>query len=186
MRDWWRADPRPETRTPNWDIASTCLIDGQRGLLLVEAKAHRGELSNGGKRFNKKSNKENHERIGRAIAEANECLRSATKLDWNPSSTYCYQMSNRFAWAWKLCSLGYSVALVYLGFIDANEMTLPFYDEDEWVKFVKEHSARLFPAEIWGRNIRINGASLMPIIRHSCLRLNGEDASTRQSSKTAM
>jgi hypothetical protein len=40
LRSWWLADPRPTSTTPSWDIASTCAINGQRGLLLVEAKAH--------------------------------------------------------------------------------------------------------------------------------------------------
>ena len=43
LRQWWLAVPRG-ANTPNWDIASTCTIKGQRGLLLVEAKAHSAEL----------------------------------------------------------------------------------------------------------------------------------------------
>jgi hypothetical protein len=58
LSDWWLADARPKSTTPNWDIASTCLIDGQRGLLLVEAKAHHGELSDEGKRLSENSSKE--------------------------------------------------------------------------------------------------------------------------------
>ena len=27
LRDWWLAVSRPHTRTPNWDIASTCTVD---------------------------------------------------------------------------------------------------------------------------------------------------------------
>ncbi len=43
LRDWWLAVPRRNTRTPNWDIASTCTVDDARGILLVEAKAHNEE-----------------------------------------------------------------------------------------------------------------------------------------------
>ena len=76
-------------------------------------------------------------------------------------------MSNRFAWAWKLCTLGYPVALVYLGFIGAKEMPKPFDQEDDWHNLVRDHSDPLFPSEIWDRNIDIHGVTLMPLIRTS-------------------
>jgi len=41
LASWWLANAKHFSVTPNWDIASTCSIDGKRGLLLVEAKAHR-------------------------------------------------------------------------------------------------------------------------------------------------
>lgn len=44
LTGWWLA-VRERANTPNWDIVSTCQIDGRQGLVLVEAKAHRGELS---------------------------------------------------------------------------------------------------------------------------------------------
>jgi hypothetical protein len=164
---WWLEDARPTSRTPTWDIASTCSIDGHRGLLLVEAKAYPGEMTNEGKRFHKDSSKANHASVGRAIAEANEGLRQATELEkWHLSSTSCYQMSNRFAWSWKLCKLGYSVALVYLGFLDAIEMPpAPFDQDSDWLNFVTAHSAPLFPSEIWNQRINIDGVSLTPLIR---------------------
>ena len=34
-------------KTPSWDIASTCTVSGMKGLLLVEAKEHSDELSEG-------------------------------------------------------------------------------------------------------------------------------------------
>jgi hypothetical protein len=169
LKNWWLADPRPSSRTPTWDIASTCTIDGRRGLALMEAKAHEAELINEtcGKRFDKGSSEANHCRIGRAIAEANEGLRLATKTDWHLSSAHCYQMSNRFAWAWKLCSLGYPIALAYLGFIGATEIpeTTPFRRDIDWHESVKAHSARLFPFHIWDRGISIAGVTLLPLIR---------------------
>jgi hypothetical protein len=169
LKTWWLADPRPTSRTPTWDIASTCSIAGQRGLLLVEAKAHQSELTDEacGKRLDKGSSDANHRRIGRAIAEANEGLQVATKMDWHLSSARCYQMSNRFSWAWKLCTLGYPIALVYLGFIDATEMPSPFCQDDDWHKLVTDHSAPLFPSKIWDRSIDIGGVTFVPLIRTS-------------------
>jgi hypothetical protein len=167
LKDWWLTHARPTSRTPTWDIASTCTIGGRRGLLLVEAKAHCAELLNEvcGKRWNKFSNSSNHLRIALAIAEANLGLHAATDSEWRLSSDYCYQMSNRFAWAWKLCTLGYSVTLVYLGFLQANDMQGSFQSEEEWERLVRQHSECLFPAQVWEQPIHIQGSILVPLVR---------------------
>ena len=44
LGDWWLAVQSDDSKTPTWDIASTCTVDGHKGLLLVEAKAHTKEL----------------------------------------------------------------------------------------------------------------------------------------------
>src|SRR4051794_17395520 len=59
-------------------------------------------------------------------------------------------MSNRFAWGWKLCTLGYSVALVYLGFVGARDMSGSFETETDWHDAVKAHSGPIFCADILG------------------------------------
>ena len=85
LRDWWLAS-NGRANTPNWDLASTCHIDGKEGLLLVEAKAHAAELSPGGKTppaSNSAKRKANHERIGKAIQQANAGLRGATGGSWH-------------------------------------------------------------------------------------------------------
>ena len=71
LRQWWLAVSSSITRSPMWDIASSCQVEGQRGLLLVEAKAHAHELDRAGK---KPGNTQNDEHIRAAIAEANEGL----------------------------------------------------------------------------------------------------------------
>ena len=124
--------------TPNWDIASTCTFEGERGLLLIEAKAHGSELKPEGKslRSNASPNSiKNHERIGLAVAEANAELQSATGRQWFISRDDHYQLSNRFAWSWKLASLGIPVVLLYLGFLNAQDMACDgrlFRCEAEW------------------------------------------------------
>ena len=54
---WWLAVPKRE-RTPVWDITATCTVPGfdHRGVVLVEAKAHSLELSEGGKELGAKTN----------------------------------------------------------------------------------------------------------------------------------
>ena len=103
------------------DIASACEIEGKSGLLLVEAKAHENELSYSGKSSPGVSvnSQGNHQQIGQAIAEANAGLELAAGNPWGISRDSHYQLSNRFAWAWKLASLGVPVVLVYLGFLNA-------------------------------------------------------------------
>lgn len=45
LRSWWA----PVKQKPSWDFISTCNIDGTKGILLVEAKSHYGEMEAGGK-----------------------------------------------------------------------------------------------------------------------------------------
>ncbi len=175
LRDWWLAVSRGNTRTPHWDIASTCTVGGAKGVLLVEAKAHNEELEISGKGLKKKASansRRNHERIGGSIQEANIVLADQTGLSWALSRDHRYQMSNRFAWSWKLTELGYPVILVYLGFLKAEEMRkgkeqYPLANHAEWESLVKSHSGRLFPAEIWDRQWSVNGRIFVPRIR-SC------------------
>ena len=111
------------------------------GILLVEAKAHNEELNNEmcGKSLDCRASDNsirNHERIGNATNQASIALTDQTGNRWALSRDHRYQMSNRFAWAWKLMELGYPVILVYLGFLEADEMQQgkrrPLANHDEW------------------------------------------------------
>ena len=171
MTDWWLAVSE-RANTPNWDIASTCSIDGQRGILLVEAKAHDKELRKEevGKSApnNFENSRKNHEQIRTAIEAARTGLEAATGAHWGISRDTHYQMSNRFAWAWKLTELKYPVVLVYLGLLNATEMKdrgNPFGSHEEWADLVRFHSSRICPANIWDQQIRVNGRVLLPLIR---------------------
>jgi len=129
LRRWWLAVASNNKRTPNWDIASTCAIEGKAGIVLIEAKAHDQELikeETGRKNIEAPvsgSARRNLLRIGWAIRDASVALADETGLAWALSRNWNYQMSNRFAWAWKLADLGIPVVLVYLGFLGANEMS---------------------------------------------------------------
>ncbi len=176
LKKWWFKVPGG--LAPNWDIVSQCVVrsgsQAKRGLLLVEAKAHDAELEReaGDKKLRAGANcnsRHNHERIGRAIEEANVGLRSLTgDMGWSLSRDSCYQMANRFAWAWKLVSLGMPVVLVYLGFLDAIEMSdesNPFRRHAEWVECVKMHAIGKVPEEAWDRSwMAPDGTSFVPRI----------------------
>ena len=182
LHNWWLAPASERAMTPNFDIASTCTIDGKPGLLLVEAKAHDEELNKEaeGRRLTPDSSndrKASHEKIGKAIASACSGLEKATGLIWQISRDSHYQMSNRFAWAWKLTELGVPVVLVYLGFLRAEEMKdrgKPFADHDEWDLVVRSHSKSLIPSVVWGQRLVVNGQVLIPLIKSLYVPLDSE------------
>ena len=165
LKDWWLAVGRNPS-TPNWDIASTCSIDGEQGLLLVEAKAHAAELALASDRCGS-SNDENRERIRQAISQAAEGLHIATEGPWNLSRDHHYQLSNRFAWAWKLASLGVPVVLMYLGFLNARDMAGKelFKSLADWEKCVKEYGNGVVDNGCWGQRLDIGGTPMLPLIR---------------------
>lgn len=175
LGEWWLPASGQGARTPNFDVASTCTIDDDpSGLLLIEAKAHETELFKeaAGRRLAADASAErraSHETIGTAIDSARTGLGAATGLSWHISRNSHYQMSNRFAWAWKLTELNVPVVLVYLGFIRANDMSKPgevrFADAAAWEAAVMSHSAPLFPAEVWGQRWSVNGFPFIPLIR---------------------
>lgn len=173
LEKWWLAVPSGNAKTPNWDIACTCVINGTQGLVLIEAKAHDNELDkeSGGKPLKlatSENSRKNHEQIGECILKTNDALSAATRLDWKLSRDSRYQMSNRFAWAWKVASLGIPVVLVYLGFLKANEMSdkgNPFQNAEEWENVVKEHCRGSVPEAVWGKPLSINGTPMIALIR---------------------
>ncbi len=171
---WW-LEVRERANTPNWDIASTALVIGRAGLVLVEAKAHEAELSRSGKVTSEKTSQsglKNHEKIGRAIEQANGCL-NQLKVGWNLSRDSHYQLANRFAWGWKLASMGVPVVLVYLGFLGADDMAAPYVplrDHEHWKDAVLEYSRDIVPVDVWETPIKIGDVQLIPLIRS--LRVN--------------
>lgn len=159
---WWLADTR-RANTPNWDLASTCQLPSGRGLLLVEAKAHATELADD--RCGA-TNRENFQRIEEALALATagwNTLQPGFKL--TPNSHY--QMSNRFAFAWKLATMQVPVVLVYLGFLNAAEMTSKeiLRDYDHWEYCVLDRSDGVVPRAAWNRTFDVSGTPLTVLIR---------------------
>lgn len=173
LLNWWLAVPKAG-RVPHWDIASTCTIEGRSGLLLVEAKAYDQELlreKTGKKREKIESadSLKNRTQIDSCMYQANISLSAETKLSWSLSIEHHYQMSNRFAWSWKLTELGIPVILVYLGFLNAEEMCdqgIPFTEHRSWENLVKTQSMTLFPKNVWGNQwLLLHGKPLVPLIK---------------------
>jgi hypothetical protein len=172
LRKWWLATPDSRrANTPNWDIASTCQVGNDNGLLLVEAKAHRSELSKSGKTLKKgarEASRWNHDQIKTKITEASSKL-GGSGAGWNLTCDTHYQLSNRFAWSWKLASMGMSVVLVYLGFLHADEMAdrgAPFASADKWRDAVFEYAEGIVPEQAWGGSlIQTSGKPFRALIK---------------------
>ena len=165
LRDWWLGKCVDSSRTPVWDIASTCTISDKKGLLLVEAKAHSEEL----KKDDKCSAKDpNRERIKSALEEANTGLRKLTGGPWQLSADHHYQLSNRFAWSWKLATLGVPVALLYLGFLKAEEMAndgRAFRSDGDWQNELRSYCKDVVDAACWEQVWDVEGTPLLPLRR---------------------
>ncbi len=165
LRDWWLVKGKS---MQSWDIASTCTIKGKKGLLLVEAKAHRNEeMSKSDKSGSTDS--DNRKQIASAIAEAATGLRSITGGPWTISRDHHYQLSNRFAWSWKLATMNIPVVLLYLGFLGAEDMAKKgrkiFHSGDEWEDTLKRHCKHIVDNSCWGKWLDVNGVPLLPLIR---------------------
>lgn len=180
LTKWWLAVV-PHANTPNWDIASTChLGDERRGLLLVEAKAHEGECRAAGKPAPKTANGwANHAKAEAAIIEARDGLNALPgQSGWGLSRDGCYQLSNRFAFAWKLASLGVPVVLVYLGFLHAEDMddghNRLLTSAARWRQHVLAHGQGIVPAAAWDGRIDVGGTPLVALIRSTDLRVSAE------------
>lgn len=159
VTDWWLAVPE-NANTPNWDIISTCIVEGRRGLVMVEAKAHAGELKPDdccGAR-----GEDNRQKIKNAIENASRMLGEG----WQLSVDSHYQLSNRFAWAWKVASLGVPVVLVYLGFLNANEMGQPFTSHEAWERCLLAYADGTVPRTAWDSSqLRVADTPMIAVIR---------------------
>ena len=165
LQEWWLVEGRGRSKTPSWDIASTCTVSGRKGLLLVEAKAHSEEFSKGDRCG---AGPANRKRIESALEEATAGLRKATGGPWRLSVEHHFQLANRFAWSWKLATLGVPVVLVYLGFLDAVEMTdkrSPFGSDDDWKNVLLEYCRDTIDAACWETTLDVRGTPLLPLMR---------------------
>jgi hypothetical protein len=177
MKRWWKPGGG---NTPNWDIALSCHIEGEKGLILVEAKANVPELGESGKLAGKdpsELSRQNHDRIGEAIDEARGAL-ALVVPGIGISRDKHYQLSNRIAFAWKLASMGIPTVLIYLGFIgdaaiaNAGE---PFGSEAHWDGTFRDHFEAVCPAKVLERRVIVGRSSFWILSR--CRAVGGTAAS---------
>src|SRR5690606_24323468 len=149
--EWWLYTNSWSHRTPVWDLISTCTINGKKGIVLVEAKAHWDELNDKPKKKSSDSGSKddsikNYERIGEAIEEANTAIKNKHP-QINISRDDCYQLSNRVAHAWWLANQGIPVVLLYLGFLNCQDMNdgkrKLLKDHNDWQTCFNEHAKKV-------------------------------------------
>ena len=169
LRKWWLLHERG-ANTPNWDLVLACEIDGQPGLVLVEAKAHKVELKPEGKGIAldaSQNSRENDDRIRSAIQEARQRL-SALGVETGIDRDSHYQLSNRVAFTWKLASLGIPTALIYLGFLGdegISDVGQPFADDADWRETFWSHAAPIVPEELFERRLDVGNAPAWFLVR---------------------
>ena len=164
LTDWWLAVHKGPMTTPTWDIASTCTIKGHPGLLLIEAKSHVKEL----RKTDKSGSTKNRKQIDQAFGEANAYLGGLTGQPWGLSAESRYQLSNRFAWSWKLASMGIPVVLVYLGFLHAKDMKDRgdlFGSHSDWESTVEKYGEGVVDNNCWGKWLDVSGTPFIPLLR---------------------
>jgi len=168
LEDWWLAAPRG-ANTPNWDLAMIADLEGQRGLILVEAKANVPELSRDGKEPPSESegSRANHNRIGEAIESARKGL-AVVAPGLNICRNSHYQLANRLSFTWKLASLGIPVVLLYIGFTGdngINDVGEPFSDSMHWHKVVERHLDEVGARDLFEHRQQIGGAPFWMLVR---------------------
>lgn len=169
--NWWLATGSPTTRTPNWDFISTCQINGQPGILLVEAKAHEDEIGHGGKPMASEASydsRKNHERIGLAIQQASDGITNSGYPN-SISRDRCYQLSNRVAHAWWLANEGIPVVLLYLGFLNVQNMnngrnTL-FQNHKDWNDCFTNHAKQIGVDTLVGLQVPVGKSHFQLLVK---------------------
>jgi hypothetical protein len=166
LRKWWIAVDRNDPNEPNWDLAVQAEFpNGQRGLILAEAKAHTGELKQEEKGKNPRGNQKNHTRIGEAIEEAREAL-GGESAGVRISHESHYQFSNRIAFAWKLASEGVPCVLIYLGCTEDTTIATDYLRDDEhWLDTVRAHVRPVFPETWIDRELSAGESSFWFLVR---------------------
>lgn len=167
ITNWWLFK---DTTTPSWDLISTCTINGKRGLVLVEAKAHIDELKNDCKSDPSLSDNsiKNHDKIAKAIEEANVGINKGNN-NVQLSRDSCYQLSNRIAHAWWLADKGIPVVLLYLGFEDCKDMdngkNKLFKKDEEWQTCFLEHAKIIGADTLIDKTLNCGESSFVMICR---------------------
>ena len=171
ITEWWL---HKDATTPNWDLITTCTINGKRGILLVEAKAHYYELENESKgkpydiNTNSDGTKENHKQIAKAIEEANNGINKEIS-GLTISRDTCYQLSNRVAHAWWLANQGIPVVLMYLGFRDVQDMNNGknrlFTTDEHWQDCFTNHANLIGVDKIIDQSVDCGKSSFITICR---------------------
>lgn len=157
LRTWWLKH-EAGANTPNWDFLSTCAVEGKPGLILLEAKANKQELSRAGKRLSKNASvrsNENHAHIRKAISGASRELAKVIPGVVMSADDH-YQVANRIAFTWRLAQLGVPVVLIYMAFTGdegIRDTAKPLSGSKDWTSHFTDATRDIFPKDAIGKRI---------------------------------
>ena len=167
--DWWVRSP---WRPPTWDLISTFTTNqDQRGVLLVEAKAHENEFDWGGKSQKTHASigsKSNHTQIVGCLNEANKALNDSFDGYFGLAVDSHYQLSNRVAHLWKLATCKIPVILLYLGFCGDREIEPSYFrDEEHWQRSMGGYLQGVVPQSFLSSVHPLSGGGSMLMLSRS-------------------
>lgn len=154
--DWWFPYKTNRNRRPTWDLICHIEVGGKAGLLIVEAKAHVGELKEQDKKkrpsIDKPRRMANDNSIRLRLCEASLGLTNLGIGSFRLSADHHYQLSNRLAYLHMLAGNGVPTVLMYLGVLDSPDWPDdPLKDSEHWKSVLKEHFQTIGPWEFVGK-----------------------------------
>jgi hypothetical protein len=163
-RKWWKPFGG---KCPTWDLLCHIEVADEPGLLLVEAKAHVGEI---GEKNRKEPPKKGNARsiandysIRLRLAEASLSLTRLGIGHFSLSADHHYQLSNRIAYLHKLANDGVPTVLMYLGWLNSSDWPdKPLNSHDHWEKTVRDHMKPIAPWQFVGGD---GSATMQMIVR---------------------
>lgn len=172
LRSWWLPSLplNKNARTPVWDLISTCTMLGRKGLLLVEAKTHEGELDWKGKRLDAEASEQSklsYEHIRTAVACASHGLTRVFGARVSLDVRSHYQLATRVAWATFLASQGIPVALLYLGFTGDSAIPLFLKDDAHWQRSMGAYMIGKLPLELPEKWLKFPGGGAFNLLIRS-------------------
>ncbi|HVA49051.1 MAG TPA: hypothetical protein VNH11_22000 [Pirellulales bacterium] len=167
---WWIPHKTGMNRRPTWDLLCHILVKGKPGLLLVEAKAHVGEMSEQDKKSRPTGSNEsqcNDRRIRHNISETNTLLSGLGYGQFSLSVDHHYQLANRIAYLSKLARDGIPVVLSYLGWLKSPAWPRDFFrDRSDWEEVMRRYTSGVLPGDFPGKVVQFeNGGSMQMLVR---------------------
>lgn len=178
--DWWFPYKTNRNRRPTWDLISHITVEGKPGVLLVEAKAHVGELKEQDSKEcpakDKPRRMANDYSIRLRLCEASLGLTSLGIGAFQLSADSHYQLSNRLAYLHKLASSGVPTVLMYLGWLESPDWpTDPLRNAQQWKDLVQGHVEGIAPLKFVESAHEVeNKVGIQMIVRSEFVKTLGE------------
>lgn len=168
---WWFPYKTNRNRRPVWDLICHILVNGKPGLLLIEAKAHVGELSEQDTKsppnMESPRSRANDYSIRLRLTEASLSLGDLGVGRFKLSVDSHYQLSNRLGYLNKMALEGVPTVLMYLGWLRSPDWPRdPLRDADHWKQVVADHMKTVAPVSFLERAFSTaKGGSMQMIVR---------------------